>query len=146
MYYFDDYGWLSEVPISGRVTSIIPPYKRNIPDGYGINYTWYGLIVIPYTPPPTSNQNIMYEIIGSQISNYIDQKAREFGYSDATSIISYINSSNLKYKSEAENFNNFRTLCWEKCEAIQEEVRQGLRNMPTLEQVIKELPDLNTMK
>lgn len=54
-YYFDWYGWLSDVEIPNRVTQIAPPSSQ-LPDGYKWNFTGIEWISLPYNPP-TGEQN-----------------------------------------------------------------------------------------
>ena len=49
IYYYDIYGWLSDTPIEGRSTEIVPmsPEGNKIP-----NFTGYSWILLEYTTPP----------------------------------------------------------------------------------------------
>lgn len=141
-YYFDNFGWLSGDPIPGRSTEVVPPDPSEIPEGYAANFTGHTWIVIPYTPPPPPDPNEPSRIIGFHVNDYMDQKAAERRYKSIGSAVSFLSSSNTKYAAEAAACNAFRTACWEKCDQIELEVLQGLRPIPTPEEVVAELPDL----
>lgn len=48
-YYFDNYGWLSDTPIEGRSTDVVPMAAEGnlIP-----NFTGHKWILMQYSPPP----------------------------------------------------------------------------------------------
>lgn len=77
------------------------------------------------------------------IQQHIDRKAQEKDYDNALSAISYINSSNLNWKFEAQAFAKWRDDVWMKAQEILEEVQAGIRPRPTKRQLIDELPPLN---
>lgn len=141
-YYFDNFGWLSAEPIPGRNTEVVPPDPSEIPEGSAANFTGYKWIILPYTPPPAPEPSAIYSSIGFAVNEYMNQKAAERRYDNISSAVSYTTSTNAKYRAEAEACNIFRTACWEKCDQIELEVTQGLRPIPTPEEVVSELPDL----
>jgi hypothetical protein len=49
----------------------------------------------------------------SAIQSYIDSKAQAKGYDSANSCISYLNSSNTVWKSDATSMNAWRDSAWE---------------------------------
>ena len=59
-----------------------------------------------------------------------------------TCIARYSDSPNPKYAQEAKAVKDWNTLVWDKCWAILAEVKAGTRPIPTLEEVIAELPKL----
>lgn len=141
-YYFDNFGWLSIDPIPGRSTEVVPPDPSEIPEGSAANFTGHKWIILPYTPPPPIDPNAIFLAVGFSVSTYMDQKAAERRYDSIGSAVSYLSSSNIRYAAEAAACNDFRTACWEKCDQIELEVSQGLRPIPTPEEVVAELPDL----
>jgi hypothetical protein len=51
-YYFDIYGWLSNEPIEGRSTEIVPPEHGDKVDGSEYpNFTGYGWLMLMYPNP-----------------------------------------------------------------------------------------------
>lgn len=142
MYYFDLYGWLTTEVLPGRGTEVVPPDPTEIPEGYAANFTGYTWVVVPYTPPAPVDESTLYNAIGFAVNEYMNQKAAARRYDSISSAVSYTTSTNAKYRAEAEACNIFRTACWEKCDQIELEVSQGLRPIPTPEEVVAELPDL----
>lgn len=74
------------------------------------------------------------------VQNILDRKARELNYDNILSLCSYFGSRNIKFKTEAEAGIIWRDLVWEKCYQILYEVDNGLREIPTEEELISELP------
>lgn len=60
-----------------------------------------------------------------------------------TCIARYTDSPNPKYAAEAKAVKNWNTAVWDKCWDILKEVKEGKRAIPTLEEVIAELPKLD---
>ena len=59
-----------------------------------------------------------------------------------TCIARYTDSPNPKYAQEAKAVKDWNTLVWDKCWEILAEVKANTRPIPTLEEVIAELPRL----
>ncbi len=59
-----------------------------------------------------------------------------------TCIARYTDSPNPKYAAEAKAVKDWNTEVWDKCWGILAEVKAGTRGIPTLEEVIAELPKL----
>ncbi|MBR5172076.1 MAG: hypothetical protein IKW14_01615, partial [Phascolarctobacterium sp.] len=59
-----------------------------------------------------------------------------------TCIARYTDSPNPKYAQEAKAVKDWNTAVWDKCWDILAEVKEGKRAVPTLEEVIAELPVL----
>jgi hypothetical protein len=60
-----------------------------------------------------------------------------------TCIARYTDSPNPKYAREAKAVRDWNTAVWDKCWDILAEVKAGKRDVPTLEEVIAELPKLD---
>lgn len=60
-----------------------------------------------------------------------------------TCIARYTDSPNSKYAQEAKAVKDWNTAVWDKCWDILAEVKEGKRPIPTLEEVIAELPILD---
>lgn len=66
-------------------------------------------------PPPTIAQ--VQAMLESEIQKYLDSKANVKGYDSAASCISYLNSSNAAWKSDATAMNMWRDAVWAFCYA-----------------------------
>lgn len=141
-YYYDIYGWLSEEPIPGRQTDIVPPDASLVPEGYGINFTGYSWIITPLQAPPVPTIASAEYSASIAVKNYMDQKAAERKYDSIGSACSYKDSTVARYRLEAIAATEFRDNCWLKCEEILTAVEAGSRPIPTPEEVVAELPNL----
>lgn len=50
-HYFDDHGWLSQAPIEGRSTDVVPP-EHQPGEGFGWNWSGVAWVLAPLNPPP----------------------------------------------------------------------------------------------
>lgn len=50
-YYYDNYGWLSDTPIEGRSTDIVPMATEG---NLKPNFTGHKWVLMEYSPPPVN--------------------------------------------------------------------------------------------
>lgn len=85
------------------------------------------------------------------VLRHLDKLAISKGYGDngvtpmaaINSIVSYINDANPVFAAEAAAFKNYRSTIWTLCDQISKNVELGLRPIPTEEELLEELPDIN---
>lgn len=75
----------------------------------------------------------------AELNNYLDEVAQSFRYDDMKSVRSYTGFDN-PYQAEALVLAQWSTTCWVKAGEIEADVIIGDRLMPTLAEVIAELP------
>lgn len=80
--------------------------------------------------------------INTEIQKLLDTKAQEYRYDNIMSARSYAGYEN-PFKAEALKLSVWASNCWEKAGQIESEVDSGAREMPTVEQVISEMPIYN---
>lgn len=92
-----------------------------------------------YTAPAVEAED---PVVGFQqvIQNYLDQKPSERLYDGILSLCTYATSQNPKFKAEGQAGVNWRDACWAKGYEIMAEVQQGLRPIPTEQELLSELP------
>lgn len=77
------------------------------------------------------------------VQAYIDEAARAHRYDSIASAITYADEPAVpKFQAEGQAFRAWRSLVWAKCYAILADVNAGLREIPTDEELISELPAL----
>lgn len=76
------------------------------------------------------------------VQAYMDAKVQERGYDGILSACSYVNTGIERFDSEGAACRMWRSAVWEKCYAILAEVQSGARAVPTVEELISELPKL----
>lgn len=79
----------------------------------------------------------------NSIQQHIDATAKAKQYNDAVSLVSYVNSTNTQWKSEAETFIAWRDSVWSYAFDELQKVQQGIIQAPTIEEFINSLPKIN---
>lgn len=73
------------------------------------------------------------------IQNLLDNTARIHGFDDLNSIGKYVGYDNA-FRFKAEALGGWAASCWVIAKKIQDDVLSGNRAMPTIEQVLSEIP------
>lgn len=96
----------------------------------------------PYVPPAPTEEEIQKQLTDG-VQAYMDSKVQERNYDNVhTCVGTYLYSPVEKFRLEAEAVRDWVSYVWAKCYAILAEVKAGTRPVPTLEEVIAELPVL----
>ena len=72
----------------------------------------------------------------------MDTKVQERGYDGILSACSYVNTGIERFDNEGAACRAWRSAVWDKCYAMLAEVQVGTRAVPTVEELISELPKL----
>lgn len=83
------------------------------------------------------------EKLTAVVQEHMDKKAQERKYDNIASACSYANSTDETFHAEGLACVAWRDACWRKCYEIQAQVIAGTRSIPTAEELILELPDLD---
>lgn len=94
-------------------------------------------LVESYTPTPTLAE--IASKFESDIQSYLDSQAQSKGYDNITTACSYAAAPN-PFQAEAISFVTWRGNVWHYCYGELAKVQSGTRPMPTIEQIISELP------
>jgi len=73
------------------------------------------------------------------IQTHLDNKAKEFRYDNMMSARSYAGYDN-PFQAEAQKLAVWASNCWVKAGEIEADVQAGNREMPTIDEVLSELP------
>lgn len=99
-----------------------------------------------YTPPvivpPVVVRPLTMADVQQKVQERLDAFARTRNYDSILSACTYVTSSVAKFKAEGEAAIQARDATWHACYEILAEVQGGHRPMPTLEEVLAELPPL----
>ena len=102
-----------------------------------------GVWTIVAIPPHVPTEKEIQEELERGIEAWMNTVVAERDYDSIdTCIARYTDSPNPKYAQEAKAVKDWNTLVWDKCWDILKEVKEGKRAIPTLEEVIAELPVL----
>ena len=93
-------------------------------------------------PPHVPTEEEIQKMLTDGVQAYMDTKAQERGYDNIHTACSYVNSTDEVFKAEGTACLAWRDQVWRKCYDILAEVKTGKRAVPTLEEVIAELPVL----
>ena len=77
--------------------------------------------------------------INNAIQNHLDTKAQEFRYDNMMSARSYAGYTN-PFQTEAQSLAVWASECWVKAGEIEADVKAGNRPMPSVDEVLAELP------
>lgn len=91
---------------------------------------------------PIKTQEQIKAEISSAIQSMLDSKAQELRYDNINSIAKYIGYDN-PFRTEAEALGLWCASCWAELAIIEEEVESGERVLPSLEEILAELPEFS---
>lgn len=93
----------------------------------------------PPPPPPPTLDAIRYAVVQA-VQEHLDAVARSRGYDSILSLCSYATSSVPTFASEGQAGVAWRDAVWSYCNAGLAEVQAGTRPIPTIEELLAELP------
>ena len=83
-------------------------------------------------------------ILIQAVQSFMDAKAREHGYDDIKSAVTYADEPSVpKFQTEGQAFRSWRSLVWAYCYQMLADVQAGTRTVPTAAVLIAELPTLS---
>ena len=97
-----------------------------------------GKFIEPATFQPDEGEII--KTMQDAIQAHMDSKARERNYDGILSLCTYATSTNPRFAAEGQAGVNWRDVCWAKGYEIMAEVQAGTREIPTVEELLAELP------
>lgn len=76
------------------------------------------------------------------VQQHIDRTANEKGYDSSYTCLSYLNSKDERWHTEASIFLDWRDSVWLKTHEILNDFKDGKIDQPTIDQVIEQLPKI----
>ena len=113
--------------------SVLPWHRIDQGDPVDNTQTW---IQVPLTETEIIDQ------CNALLNEKLDTFAKERGYDNVLSACSYATSTVPKFQLEGQTCVRLRDECWNCLFSIISDVRDGIREMPTWEQIETELPAL----
>jgi hypothetical protein len=107
------------------------------------NGTWRELTEEELSQVATVEKEVEYEAYAARvrgaIQEHIDKLAQSYRYDSMASVRGYTGFPS-RFQRECMNMSIWAGDCWTKATQIEEEVKAGTRKLPTIEEVINELP------
>ena len=99
-----------------------------------------GKPILKDPPPPTAEQIVAQDT--AAVQEHLDDFARTRNYDNILSACTYATSAVPKFQAEGQYAVEARDATWAKCYEILAAVEAGSRPMPTLDELLAELPVL----
>lgn len=108
-------------------------------------YQWamdgeFGPIAMYVAPTLTFEEK--KSVIVNSIQGMMDQAAKEKGYDDIKSAVTYVDDDDPVFDAEGRAFKSWRSSVWRTCYRILADVESGNRPEPTTAELLAELPKL----
>ena len=84
----------------------------------------------------------LQEYFMAKLQEYMDNKAKTYGFDNVFNAGSYIDSKIEKFKNDSRTLLDWRDSVWDRAYIILEEVLTGKRLVPTMQELLEELPQL----
>jgi hypothetical protein len=136
--YFPDYGSV----IRDSDQKLITPCQSTTDQDFLDYKAWIEAGNTPAPPPPASEIGSMKDTIISAVQAHMDYTASLRGYDSILSLCTYANSSIPQFKAEGLAGVNWRDQCWAIGYSIMADVLQGKRPVPTVDEVLAEMPSI----
>ena len=119
-----------------------PEIWETKPDGYFTPEEWAAAHPTPEPEPYTPTPEEQLEAFTAAIQGHLDRFAQTRNYDGIMSAATYATSTVPKFRTEGQYAVEARDLTWARGYEIMGAVMSGARPMPSLEEVISELPEL----
>lgn len=77
-----------------------------------------------------------------KIQEHMDKKAKTYGFDNVVTASTYLDSKVERFRNDSRTLLDWRDSTWDKAYTILENVLSGKREIPTLDELLKELPQL----
>ncbi len=99
-----------------------------------------GVITLKPVLPPAPEQILAQ--LTTAVQRHLDAWARTRNYDNVLALCTYATSTNPRFAAEGQRGVEMRDATWAKCYEILDEVMAGLRGIPTVDELVAELPVL----
>lgn len=107
-----------------------------------VDVSEHGKPYLPHDEPKTPDQ--IKAALTNAVQRHLDGTAQAFGYDGILSAVSYADESTVPtFQEDGMKFRAWRSLVWATCYEIMQSVERLERDIPTMEQLISELPLLD---
>ena len=124
--------YVGEVYINGRIEQIEIPKRMIKPTWDNEKKEWKEIATLKE----------IEKYFMDRIQEYMDNKAKSYGFDNIVTASTYIDSKVERFKNDSRALLDWRDNTWDKAYTILEDVLTEKREIPTLEDLLKELPQL----
>lgn len=85
----------------------------------------------------------LIDIYERAVQDFLDETAQSRGYDSTYTCLSYLISTDEKWRREANAFNAWRDSVWRKCHYVIAQVKAGQMEKPTISELLRMLPEID---
>ena len=126
---------VADIPATARLSQLQP-------DGSVICYMPGDALPPAPEPPHEEMALLMAAPYSDAVQSMLDSAAQARAYDGILSMVSYAGDAHPKFGPEGAAAEAWRTKCWAKCYEIIAAVESGARPMPTVAELLAEMPAL----
>lgn len=94
-------------------------------------------------PTPADIAAEIQRTLINAVQSHLDAAARAAGYDDIKSAVTYADEPAVpKFQQEGQRFRAWRSLVWAACYVMLDDVMAGTRAVPTVDELLAELPKM----
>ncbi|MFA5386812.1 MAG: hypothetical protein WC322_00235 [Candidatus Paceibacterota bacterium] len=124
-----------------KVPTVDTPEWPNTNADYLAYKQWLADGGVPLPPDPLSPQET-FSAVQQAVQQRLDDFAQTRGYDGILSAATYVTSTVPKFAAEGQYAVGVRDATWAACYQIMADVQSGVRPLPTVSEVLAELPPL----
>ena len=82
------------------------------------------------------------QVLSQAVQDMMDREAGTKNYDSILSVCTYIDTGVERFDVEGRKARQWRSACWDKCYKIYDEVEAGERPIPSVEELLAEMPKI----
>lgn len=96
-------------------------------------------------PAPAFDPAVYQRAVTAAVQSHLDAAAQLRGFDNIFTAATYVGSVIPRFNNDATALRNWRDLCWAYCYQVLADVQAGTRTIPTVEELLAELPTLEEL-
>ena len=129
----DEYRWMRHNRTGGFMK------VDSLPESVYDRWLWDGENIVVDV---LAEMNMLAAEVTATVHKFLDETAMKYRYDNILSCRSYVGMTNSPFHAEASALANWSSDCWMHVGTVEYMVRAGLRTMPTVDEMMAELPPL----
>jgi hypothetical protein len=137
-----DFGVFKVAEVDAPVADYTKVVVEGAPVNVGDNWTQVWIVRDATNAEESAALDVIEAEYESAIQAHLDSTAQSRGYDSMISACSYASGTHPKFSVEGQDCLAWRSAVWDAAYQIMQDVRSGARPLPTLQQVMSELPPM----